>query len=139
MEGRVCRTCLIQQDLSQFGEYKIRGVKRRRKECKSCRRKKEAKRYAENPEVRDKMKQRAAAYHLMSRYGLTENCVAEMITIRDNKCDICKNELVKPNVYHCHSSGLVRGLLCWDCNIGLGKFRDNITYLKSAIEYLEEN
>jgi hypothetical protein len=51
-------------------------------------------------------------------------------------CAICKAEgpLV---IDHDHSSGAVRGLLCQQCNSGLGFFRDNIDTLKQAIAYLE--
>lgn len=38
---------------------------------------------------------------------------------------------------HCHTSKSIRGLLCMHCNNGLGKFRDSIELLESAIEYLE--
>ena len=32
----------------------------------------------------------------------------------------------------------IRGLLCANCNNGLGRFRDNIELLKNAIAYLEK-
>jgi hypothetical protein len=32
--------------------------------------------------------------------------------------------------------GKIRGLLCKACNMGLGVFKDNLTYLKGAIDYL---
>ena len=36
-----------------------------------------------------------------------------------------------------HSCGdCVRGILCPDCNRGLGSFHDNIEFLKNAIIYL---
>ena len=38
-----------------------------------------------------------------------------------------------------HKTGKVRGLLCSECNFGIGKFKDNISILKKAIKYLEEN
>jgi hypothetical protein len=38
---------------------------------------------------------------------------------------------------HCHETNLVRGLLCHDCNKGLGNFKDNIIFLQIAIEYLK--
>ena len=40
------------------------------------------------------------------------------------------------DVDHCHESGQVRGLLCTNCNMGLGKFKHNIKWLIAAIEYL---
>jgi hypothetical protein len=40
-------------------------------------------------------------------------------------------------VDHNHISGLVRGLLCRNCNNGLGQFKDNIETLEKAITYLK--
>ncbi len=54
---------------------------------------------------------------------------------QEDRCRICKQE--KPLVIdHCHTEGHVRGLLCAQCNSGLGMFYDNIAYLSEAIEYL---
>lgn len=35
--------------------------------------------------------------------------------------------------------GCIRGLLCDGCNHGLGKFKDNSTRLRNAVEYLDKN
>lgn len=43
------------------------------------------------------------------------------------------------NVVHCHKTGKVRGLLCFNCNTGIGKLKDDIELLKRAVEYLERN
>lgn len=53
-------------------------------------------------------------------------------------CAICgrkpKERLV---IDHSHSSGLVRGLLCNRCNLGLGLFEDDQKRLLAAIQYLK--
>ena len=57
------------------------------------------------------------------------------------KCLICSAvcEEDKLNVDHCHTNGNVRGLLCGNCNKGLGSFKENTNSLKNAIKYLEDN
>lgn len=41
------------------------------------------------------------------------------------------------HIDHCHVTGVVRGVLCVNCNVGLGNFKDNIPVLENAIRYLE--
>jgi hypothetical protein len=40
---------------------------------------------------------------------------------------------------HCHASGQYRGLLCNACNLALGHFRDDISRLEKAVEYLRKH
>lgn len=57
-----------------------------------------------------------------------------------DKCAICSAPLGKsPHVDHCHSKGHIRGLLCNNCNVGLGLFNDNIGSLKAAVVYLKQH
>jgi hypothetical protein len=41
-------------------------------------------------------------------------------------------------VDHCHITGRVRGLLCTNCNKGLGYFKDSPSLLWTCVKYLEE-
>ena len=41
-------------------------------------------------------------------------------------------------VDHNHTTGDVRGLLCTQCNVGLGNLGDSVERLRSAIRYLNE-
>ena len=58
------------------------------------------------------------------------------------KCAICgiKRENIKRDFAndHNHKTGKIRGLLCGNCNMGLGQFSDNIKTLQKAIKYLEK-
>jgi tetratricopeptide (TPR) repeat protein len=94
---------------------------------------------------REKNKEARAAYQkaydVLKRYGITLAEKKKMQDEQGNKCKICYQDFpsdVAPNVDHCHTSGKVRGLLCWNCNIGLGSFKDNPLVLIKAAEYLKE-
>lgn len=83
--------------------------------------------------------------YLMKNYGITIEVYEAMFEAQNGLCAICKQmETAVRNdgspqvlsVDHCHTTNEVRALLCKHCNIALGEFKDNITYLKSAIQYL---
>lgn len=56
-----------------------------------------------------------------------------------NKCAICGIPFSesKDHIDHCHSSGVVRGLLCSPCNVAIGFMKDDPERLRSAAKYLE--
>lgn len=64
----------------------------------------------------------------------------EMHRDQDGHCKICGRSEAENGkalaVDHDHSSGRVRGLLCDDCNIALGRFQDSPDVLRRAIDYL---
>ena len=45
-------------------------------------------------------------------------------------------KLTRGQLDHCHDSKKIRGILCGHCNTGLGAFKDDISRLNAAIEYL---
>ena len=53
----------------------------------------------------------------------------------NSMCSVC-GEIAKLVVDHCHKTGIIRGLLCDKCNVGLGCFKDDIKILEQALEYL---
>lgn len=80
--------------------------------------------------------------HLKAKFGLTLEDYERMLQEQNGKCAICstKNPGKYPFVVdHCHTTSQVRGLLCTNCNSGIGKLQDSIPLLNSAITYLQNH
>ena len=111
--------------------------KQRREYYKANPHKRSSRLEARNVDYRDKSNAKV--------YGLTLEEYRQMFIDCDNKCNICgKENGEKPNklqVDHNHITGQVRGLLCRNCNTGIGylKSDESIDIIKKAIEYLENN
>lgn len=86
-----------------------------------------------------------ATRYLMRNYGITIDDYYSMLKEQNALCAICgqegfvmkKEHKLKLVVDHCHTTGKVRGLLCHNCNRGLGLFQDNTGYMLNAVKYLE--
>jgi Recombination endonuclease VII len=52
-------------------------------------------------------------------------------------CALCRKPAKKLNIDHHHGDGVVRGLLCNTCNLGLGLFQDDPAILRRAADYLD--
>lgn len=64
----------------------------------------------------------------------------EMLEDQGFACGCCGGAIgTEAHVDHDHRAKLVRGLLCSDCNLGIGKLGDNLTGLRRAIDYLQRN
>lgn len=78
---------------------------------------------------------------ILKRYNLSQDEIDKMSNSQNNKCAICKlPQIVRPKrlaIDHCHVTGKVRGMLCLNCNQGLGKFKDSTDLLLSAMLYLD--
>lgn len=62
-----------------------------------------------------------------------------MFSDQSGKCSICGYSPPKGErlfIDHDHESGEVRGLLCRECNSGLGFFKDSTELLQKAIQYI---
>lgn len=156
---KYCPKCEQTLPLDAFGLSRGRGVERQRY-CRTCRRDYARERYQAKPAVRkqraeyfkrfresdpEQEKRRQRAAKLMMNYGLTIEEFEARVAAQGGVCAICAGG---PNdrhgtdrkkalaVDHCHATGSVRGLLCDNCNMGIGMFRDDPSLLLAAIEYL---
>ena len=90
-----------------------------------------------------KWKDRYRRKDLKRYFGITIEEYNQMFNAQNGCCAICRKHQseFKRNlaVDHCHLTGQIRGLLCGECNTGLGKFKDNLELLDKAKEYLKNN
>jgi hypothetical protein len=75
-------------------------------------------------------------YHLRQRYGVGQAEFDELLAEQGGVCAIC-GAPDPQHVDHDHRTGWVRGILCFNCNGGLGQFRDDPGFLAGAITYLK--
>ena len=75
-------------------------------------------------------------YHLRHRYGTRQSDVDEMLAAKQGRCAIC-GAPDPQHVDHDHRNGWVRGILCFNCNGGLGQFMDDPRLLAGAYTYLK--
>ena len=101
-----------------------------------------------NPEkYRADNKRTADRWALQWKYGLSREDYNAMSEDQGGVCKLCsgietstRNGKVKAlAVDHCHASGVVRGLLCTNCNVMLGHAKDDPELLRRAAEYLERD
>ncbi len=74
------------------------------------------------------------------RQGITLDIFNTLLEKQNNKCAICGKDIGEFSrafaIDHNHITGEIRGLLCHNCNGGLGLFMDNVESLQNAINYL---
>jgi hypothetical protein len=86
---------------------------------------------------------RAKALRL--NYGLSLEDYDNIFKAQNGECAICKSANSKHPaselllVDHCHETGKVRGLLCNNCNRGIGSYLDDPSHLLQAAIYLVEH
>jgi hypothetical protein len=97
--------------------------------------------YASDEEYREKCKASSAAYkrkRTFEKHGLSQEDYEGMLARQHGACGICEIPFQRtPRIDHCHVTGLVRGLLCNNCNLAIGNLKDNPSFAYRAGAYLE--
>ena len=73
----------------------------------------------------------------LKQYGLSVEQYEQMLADQGGACAVCGAVPDRTlHVDHCHTSGRVRGLLCSECNTGIGLMCEDPERLRRAAEYL---
>jgi hypothetical protein len=74
--------------------------------------------------------------------GISDTDVDLLVARQAFKCPICLRPLDKdasPALDHDHVSGFIRGVLCGECNKGIGHLKDSSSIMRKAITYLQKH
>ncbi len=115
---RKCYTCQQNKPLDQFNKTKKESTGYSF-QCKDCKRNE----------------------NMFYRYGITRDQYNLMLVKQNYSCAICEtpqSDLHKAlSIDHCHTSSVVRGLLCSKCNHAIGLLGDKVKHLYRFIDYLK--
>lgn len=81
-------------------------------------------------------KRRENKEYIDRKYGLPKGTTLKLL--KNGKCEIC-GDVERLVIDHNHETEVVRGVLCNNCNTGLGMFADDPLRLTSAIVYLQNH
>lgn len=134
---KVCPNCKEEKDVTEF--YKHNRGDGYQCWCKVCM----------NSRVREKRtSEQYRKDDLKRKFGITPEQYKQILDSQNGVCSICGcEESVKHrykegtqnlSIDHCHKTGNIRGLLCSNCNNGIGRFKDNPELLIKAAEYLNK-
>lgn len=120
---KVCTVCKERKPVGDFYKNKVGDNFFVVGQCKPC----------YNKVSRDR--------ELVTKYGISREYYNGMLAVQGGGCAICHQP---PNgkdlaVDHNHNTGVVRGLLCCNCNRGLGHLQDSSDMLLKAADYLKRH
>lgn len=148
LKGKTCSNCSTFKTFENFYRKPGKNV-RYRSQCMHC-----EKAYAD--QNRERINERARGYYkrnggrkpvsaaycqdwlLKHRYGITAKQREEMCVAQKGLCAICKTTPRRLVVDHCHTTKKVRGLLCDECNRGIGALKEDPLIFAAALAYLDK-
>jgi recombination endonuclease VII len=86
---------------------------------------------------KEKICERNRTHYHVRQYGISAAEYDALLKKQNGACAICRRRSrEKLCVDHCHLTGMIRGLLCNRCNLGLGMWKDDQASLIAAVAYL---
>ena len=124
---KTCRTCGEEKELAEFKvQSRHKGKLYHHADCRPC----------------------SANVNRAKRYGISVEDVESLLEESGHCCMICgvhadsishsRSKHSKLYIDHNHETNTVRGVLCGNCNAGIGMLQDSPDILNKAILYLQE-
>ena len=137
MEMKQCSRCKETKPLSEF-HLRSKTQPWPKSACKECHRERAKGYWKNNPVPKEVQREK----NLRKSFGIGIEDYDELMEAQKGACAICGTTQCASGrnfaVDHCHSTGVIRGLLCKFCNTALGQFQDSPDILAKAIIYLEK-
>jgi hypothetical protein len=144
-EAKECSLCRTVKPTSEFNRDRQRsdGL---RPQCRSCHNAVKRDTYVYDDKLKARLQKHVKNgnkyYWHLRRYGIGEAEYLTMLVLQDCFCGICGRDFAEYHgrlcVDHDHSTGVVRGLLCLNCNAGIGQLQDDVAIVEQAVTYLKE-
>jgi hypothetical protein len=151
---KTCSKCKLPKEENEFSF--VKKFQKLASQCKSCNNKaRQVSRDREKAglptlssikprlfgDLNTKSPEYVLALGLRTKYGITLEHYNQLFATQGGRCSICGIHQVELEqrlcVDHNHLTEQIRGLLCKECNFGLGKFKDDKKLLLKAVNYLE--
>ena len=101
---------------------------------------KKVERLAQIKEYRENNFEKVAIGFIKRTYNVDNNTAESLYKDSLETCNACgfkwNSEIKRLCVDHDHKSGAVRGILCSDCNLALGKLKDSPLRIKQLLDYI---
>ncbi len=141
---------MLQREQFEFFDVERTGDDFSKKVCNVCHRLLDTTEFAKNQNAKNNRSvRRPSCYECRKKIdGVTIPSAERKEWVKNKpeyepfQCPICQKVTIpgltsKIVLDHDHDTGKVRGWICDSCNTGLGRFKDDVSLLKSAISYLE--
>lgn len=139
---KTCCTCKASKEESDFHKNRARpdGLQ---DACKACLKESQKKPGLDGltPMQRWAKKNpgRVLDYQRRYKYGMTSEQFEQRLNEQDGRCAICREPDRKWCVDHDHTTGAVRSILCYCCNIAIGNLQDSAALASAAAGYLTKH
>lgn len=124
LERKVCKNCNAKKDIKEFRRFSKNGKSYPRPFCKAC------------------AKEEYFKQDLWKHYRMRLPEFQALYDLQKSRCACCgahestfKRRL---HVDHDRETGQIHGLLCTQCNPGIGYFKHSLERLEMAIQYLKK-